>query len=260
MWGWGWAEWDSRGGRGCAGRTRAAGWGLYARVGPGHQTRGAHSGKSPLGRRRVDQGPWQAGLTGGVELTTHPVTPDRFDDFADVVNPNRRATHCWCLSHRLTAGEIEELGQGSRERAARALGRRRHPPGVVGYDGEGTPVGWCSIGPRAENTRLSRSRLISPIDDVPVWSVICVVVRGGHRRRGVTTPLIEGAVSYAAANGAPAVEAYPVDAGGDRIDATMAFVGTRRMFERAGFAVVGETRALASKRPRLVMRRVVDRG
>lgn len=26
---------------------------------------------------------------------THPVTPDRFEDFADVINPNRRATHCW---------------------------------------------------------------------------------------------------------------------------------------------------------------------
>jgi GNAT superfamily N-acetyltransferase len=195
-------------------------------------------------------------LTALVDLTTHPVTPDRFEDFADVVNPNRRATHCWCLSHRLTAAEIEELGQGSREQAARALGTRANPPGVVGYDEDGTPVGWCSIGPRAENTRLARSRLITPIDDVPVWSVVCVVVRSGHRGRGVTTPLIEGAVAWAAEHGAPAVEAYPVDAGDNRIDVTMAFVGTRRMFERAGFEVVGTTRALASKRPRLVMRRV----
>ena len=52
---------------------------------------------------------------------THPVTPDRFEDFADVINPNRRATHCWCLSHRINAAEIEELGHGSRETAMRAL-------------------------------------------------------------------------------------------------------------------------------------------
>ncbi|MEO9323959.1 GNAT family N-acetyltransferase [Nocardioides sp. C4-1] len=188
-------------------------------------------------------------------ITTHPVTPSRFDDFADVVNPNRRATHCWCLSHRLSAQEIEELGHGEREQAARALGRRRNPPGVVAYDDEGTPVGWCSIGPRADNTRLVRSRLITPLDDVPVWSIICVVVRGGHRKRGVTTPLIEGAVAYAADRGAPAVEAYPVDPGERRMDLTMAFVGTRRMFERAGFEVVGETDAIASRMPRLVMRR-----
>ncbi|MCO1654839.1 GNAT family N-acetyltransferase [Pseudonocardia humida] len=187
---------------------------------------------------------------------THPVTPERVDDFVAVANPNRRATHCWCLSHRLVAREVEELGGGSREAAFRALCERPNPPGVIGYD-DGEPVGWCSIGPRAENTRLSRSRLIEPLDDVPVWSIICVVIRGGHRKRGFTTPLIEGAVAYAASRGAPAVESYPVDPGSGRIDVTMAFVGTRAMFEKAGFEVAGRTGAMASKLPRLVMRRTI---
>lgn len=57
---------------------------------------------------------------------THPVTPDRFEDFADVVNRNRRANHCWCLSHRLQAAEIERLGDGSREQAMRRLCGRDH--------------------------------------------------------------------------------------------------------------------------------------
>ena len=187
---------------------------------------------------------------------THPVTPDRFEDFADVINKNRRADHCWCLSHRLTAGEIAELGgagQGSREQAMRRLCERENPPGVVAYlDGE--PVGWCNIGPRSEITRLVRSRLIRPIDDVPVWSIICVVVRAGYRKQGVTHHLIEGAVEYAGSRAAPAVEAYPVDPPG-RMDLTMAFVGTRAMFGRAGFRVVGTTDATASGMPRLVMRR-----
>lgn len=39
------------------------------------------------------------------------------------------------------------------------------------------------------------------------------------------------------------------------MDLTMAFVGTRAMFARAGFEVVGETDAVASKMSRLVMRR-----
>ncbi|MCX6466702.1 MAG: GNAT family N-acetyltransferase [Pseudonocardiales bacterium] len=185
-----------------------------------------------------------------------PVTPDRVDDFVAVANPNRRATHCWCLSHRLGAREIAELGGGSREAAFRALCARPDPPGVIGY-ADGEPVGWCSIGPRSENSRLVASRLIRPLDDVPVWSVICVVVRGGHRKRGYTTPLIEGAVAHAAARGAPAVESYPVDPGPDRIDLTMAFVGTRAMFEKAGFTVAGTTDAVASGRPRLVMRRTL---
>lgn len=166
---------------------------------------------------------------------THPVTPDRFEDFADVINRNRRASHCWCLSHRLQAAEVEQLG-GSREQAMRRLCERDHPPGVVTYR-DGEPVGWCSIGPRSEITRLARSRLIRPVDDVLVWSIICVVVRPGHRKQGVTAPLLDGAVAYAASHAAPAVEAYPVDPPG-RMDLTMAFVGTKTMFERAGFRVV----------------------
>ncbi|GAA1244922.1 GNAT family N-acetyltransferase [Janibacter melonis] len=184
---------------------------------------------------------------------THPLTPARFEDFADVINPNRRATHCWCLSHRLRAGEIEELGGGSREEAMRALAARRSRPGVITYD-DGVPVGWCHISPRAEIPRLVRSELIRPVDEVPVWSIICLVVRGGHRRRGVTAHLVEGAVAYARSRGAPAVEAYPVDPEG-RMDTTMAFVGTRAIFERAGFEQVGVTDAVASKMPRIVMRR-----
>lgn len=187
---------------------------------------------------------------------THPVTPDRFEDFADVINPNRRETHCWCLSHRLRAKEIEERGHGSREQAMRSLCEQQHPPGVVTYLDD-VPVGWCNIGPRADIPRLAGSKLIRPVDDLPVWSIICVVVRSGHRRKGVTAQLIEGAVGWAADSGAPAVEAHPVDPPG-RMDTTMAFVGTRSMFEQVGFRVIGTTDAKASSLPRLVMRRDID--
>ena len=196
----------------------------------------------------------RAGL-GAMDWETHPVTPDRFEDFADVINPNRRETHCWCVSHRLRQGDIDELGGGSREQAMRALCARQNPPGVVTYiDGE--PVGWCNIGARSDNPRLLHSTVMRPVDDLDVWSIVCVVVRSGHRNQGVTSHLIEGAVAYAASRGAPAVEAYPVDPPG-RMDLTMAFVGTRSMFERVGFSVIGVTGATASQLPRLVMRRTL---
>ena len=187
------------------------------------------------------------------EWQTQPVTPDRFEDFADVINPTRRDTHCWCLSHRIGAQEIHELGDGSRETAMRRLCARENPPGVVIYR-DGRPVGWCSIAPRAEIPRLAASRLIRPADELPVWSIICMVVRSGHRRQGVTDHLLRGALDYAASRGAPAVEAHPVNPEG-RMDTTMAFVGTRAMFERAGFRVIGTTDAVASRMPRLIMRR-----
>ncbi|GGF37158.1 hypothetical protein GCM10011519_08340 [Marmoricola endophyticus] len=187
---------------------------------------------------------------------TRALTADTFEDFADVINPNRRSTHCWCLSHRLQAKVIDELGDGSREQAMRRLAAAEVPPGVVTYRDD-EPVGWCHVSPRSSIPRLERSRLIRPVDDVAVWSIVCVVVRGGRRKQGVTGHLIEGAVQHAASYDAPAVEAYPVDPGEGRIDTTMAFVGTRAMFEHAGFEVVGTTDAVASKLPRLVMRRTL---
>jgi GNAT superfamily N-acetyltransferase len=187
---------------------------------------------------------------------THPVTAERFDDFADVVNPNRRATHCWCLSHRLRVREIDALGDGSREAAARALAAGGATSfGVVTYRDD-VPVGWCHVAPRAEIPRLVASRLIRPVDDLPVWSIVCLVVRSGHRRQGVTRHLVDGAVAHAASHGAPAVEAHPVDPVG-RMDTTMAFVGTRSMFEACGFQVIGRTDAVAGGLPRLVMRRTL---
>ena len=90
------------------------------------------------------------------------MTPDRFEDFADIVNKNRRANACWCLSRRLQAKEITALGgtgPDAREQAMRRLCEREHPPGVVTHL-DGTPVGWCNIGPRSETTRLAQSKLM----------------------------------------------------------------------------------------------------
>lgn len=186
---------------------------------------------------------------------THPVTADRFEDFTDVVNPNRRATHCWCLPHRLRQADVDELGGGDREQAMRALCERNVPPGVLTYQDD-NPVGWCNVGARSDIPKLVHSTLMRPVDEVPVWSIVCLVVRSGHRKQGVTRHLIEGAAQFAADHGAPAVEAYPVDPVG-RMDTTMSFVGVKTMFDQTGFEVVGQTDAVASQMPRLVMRRTL---
>jgi hypothetical protein len=54
--------------------------------------------------------------------------------------------------------------------------------------------------------------------------------------------------------GAPAVEGYPVDNKGSKVDLTMAYVGTRRLFEKAGFTKVAETTSILNGFPRVLMR------
>src|SRR5690606_5886711 len=102
---------------------------------------------------------------------------------------------------------------------------------------------------------FARNRKIPHVDDLDVWSVWCVRVRPGHRGKGIVHDLLAGAVELARENGAPAVEGYPVDNGGAKVDTTMAYVGTRSAFERAGFVKVADTTSVLAGFPRVLVRR-----
>ena len=180
----------------------------------------------------------------------------RFDDVAVMLGPkNPTSSVCWCLSHRLDSRTNRELVGPARREYVRELTGRPVAPGVLAYD-EGEVVGWAAVAPRAE-LPFERSRKIPHVDDLPVWSLWCIRVRPGHRGRGIAHALVRGAVDYAASMGAPAVEGYPADNGGRRVDPTMAFVGTRSLFEKAGFTKAADTDAVAGGFPRVLMRRTL---
>jgi GNAT superfamily N-acetyltransferase len=161
---------------------------------------------------------------------------------------------CWCQYWRQSSSGYRDLGPGGGRAALRRQLDDPTAPGVVAYlDGE--PVGWCGFGPRASMERLVRSRTIPLVDDLPVWSILCFMVRVGFRRRGVAAALLQGAIAYARASGAPALEAYPVEPGGRRVDSAFGYVGFVPMFEAAGFQRVVETSAHSDHRPRILMRK-----
>jgi ribosomal protein S18 acetylase RimI-like enzyme len=118
----------------------------------------------------------------------------------------------------------------------KALVDAGHPPGLIGYRGT-VPVGWISLGPREEYAKLEHSPVMKPVDDRPVWSVICFVVPTEYRRQGVARALLAGAVAYAKKQGAKLVEAYPVDKSGRSGDDAMWF-GAKSMYDKAGFSEV----------------------
>ena len=187
-------------------------------------------------------------------FTVHPATHARFDDVRTMLGPKNPASNvCWCLSHRIPAEENRSLAGPERAAYVEALTRRPTKPGVLAYDGADV-VGWAAVAPRAE-LPFARSTKIPHVDDQPAWSVWCIRVRPGHRGRGISHVLLEGAVAYAASQGAPVVEGYPVDNRGERLDLTMAYVGTRALFEAAGFELASATTAISGGFPRVLMRR-----
>jgi len=176
-----------------------------------------------------------------------------FDDVATMVGPKRPESNvCWCLSYRIPSKENLSLQGRARGERVQQLVREDPPPGVLAYDGDEV-VGWAAIHPRADTT-FARNRKIPHLDDLDVWSLWCVRVRPGHRGTGIAHHLVAGAVEFARAHGAPAVEAYPVDNDGQKVDLTMAYVGTRTLFERAGFVKVADTESVINGFPRMLMR------
>ena len=188
-----------------------------------------------------------------MDLRVEPAHADRFDDVATILGPkNPTSSVCWCLSHRLDSRTNRSLVGPARGEYVRQLCSRDVAPGVLAYDGDEV-VGWAAVAPRVE-LPFARSTKIPHVDDLPVWSVWCIRVRPGHRGKGISPTVLQGAVDYARACGAPAVEGYPVDNQGEKVDLTMAYVGLRSLFERAGFVKAADTTAVSGGFPRVVMR------
>ncbi len=78
---------------------------------------------------------------------------------------------------------------------------------------------------------------MKPVDDQPVWSIICFVVPAAHRGQGVARALLDAAVEHARRRKVRLLEAYPVDKPKRSNDDSMWF-GAASMFDDAGFAEV----------------------
>ncbi len=163
-------------------------------------------------------------------LDVRPAT--HFADVATILGPRRPdANVCWCLSYRLPSKQNVAL-RGTQRADTFAELMASGTPGVLAYDG-GEVVGWAAVHPRA-NTSFAVNRKIPHVDDLDVWSTWCI--------------------QFARQSDAPAIEGYPVDNGGQKVDLTMAYVGTRAMFERAGFVKASDTASVINGHPRVLMR------
>jgi GNAT superfamily N-acetyltransferase len=191
-------------------------------------------------------------MTGRGSIEVFPGTAERWAD-VQVLLGGDGERGCWCQYWRQSASGYRALGAGGGRRALRRQLDDAPAPGVVAYL-DGQPVGWCGLGPRARMERLVRSRTIPLVDDVPVWSIVCFLVRPGFRRRGVAAALLRAAIAFARASGAPAIESYPVEPGGRPVDTAFGYMGFVPMFEAAGFRRVVETAAHSDRRPRILMR------
>jgi GNAT superfamily N-acetyltransferase len=176
------------------------------------------------------------------------VRPPVWDDVADLfTRPGPRGgtpipSQCWC-QYWVTRGEAYWAADND------AKLRRQLSDGSVtallAYL-DGQPAGWCRLGPRDSFERLAHARTLAPVDDVPVWSVVCFYVCPEAKRQGVASTLLDAAVEVAREHGPPALEGYAARPHHPNIDS---YTGYLPMFLAAGFEHVrdGGRRAIVRK-------------
>jgi GNAT superfamily N-acetyltransferase len=169
------------------------------------------------------------------KLKVRPATPSRWGDIEELFGERGACGGCWCMAWRLRNKDWV-AGKGSANRRAfKKIVAGGEAPGVLGYLGR-KPVAWCAVAPREAYSFLSRSRVLKPVDEQPVWSISCLFVLKPYRRQGISVRMLQGAVEHAARKGAKIVEGYPVVPSMERTPDPFLWTGTPSAFRKAGFS------------------------
>jgi GNAT superfamily N-acetyltransferase len=154
--------------------------------------------------------------------------------FADLVDRNNGIFGgCWCIGFHPEGGDRGVTAAQNRERKHDRV-RAGTAHAALVFDGDNC-VGWCQFGSPDEVSRIkNRAEYEKGKTTPPTWRIGCCYVGKGHRRQGVATAALAGAVELIADLGGGSVEGYPEDAAS--VPAGFLFNGALSTYERLGFA------------------------
>jgi GNAT superfamily N-acetyltransferase len=185
------------------------------------------------------------------EFTFKPVSSANWADLETLFSERGVQNGCWCMYWRIPRAEFtRNYGEGNK-RALREITGSGVVPGILAYH-LGKPAGWVSVAPRPDFSVLARSPTLKPVDDQPVWSIVCFFVSRSYRRGGLSRLLIQAAIQYARDHGAHILEAYPIDVNAKSIEYER-YTGLTTTFAQAGFK---EVIRRSDRRP--IMRYIIE--
>ena len=141
---------------------------------------------------------------------------------------------CWCMGfHPEGVGRHKSPEQNRSEKEARV--RAGHAHAALAFDGDRC-VGWCQFGPTDELPRIKHKRAyLAGADTLPDWRITCFFVDKEHRRQGVSSAALGGALAELARLGGGTVESYPELIDGRKVSSSFLHNGALELFERHGF-------------------------
>lgn len=170
-------------------------------------------------------------------LKFRPATASTWADIEELFGERGACGGCWCMFWRLPRKQFEANKGAGNKRSFKKLVQSEVQPGVIAYN-KREPIGWCAIAPRDQYLALSRSRVLQPVDDQPVWSISCLFVKKPYRRQGISTQLLRAAVDLAVKHGAQIVEGYPYEPNAEKMPDPFLWQGIPSAFRAAGFKEV----------------------
>jgi GNAT superfamily N-acetyltransferase len=184
------------------------------------------------------------------DYSTRPLDAGTWPDFARLVEAHNGVWGgCWCMAfHPEGVGRGKSAAQNRAEKEVRVREGRAHAALV--YDGARC-VGWCQFGVPDELPRIKNRRAyLDGLDDLPDWRITCFFADRGHRRQGVASVALAGALEEMARLGGGTIESYPDEVDGRSLSASFLHNGTVAMFEQQGFEPtrrIGKTRWVVRK-------------
>ena len=182
------------------------------------------------------------------ELTIIPANEASWDDLVAIFGTADYPGRCQCQRFKVVPCMWRDSTQEERTAMLWAQTACGDPSaaatsGLVAY-ADGEPAGWVAVEPRTAYPKLRTSRVPwsgrhEDRDDDGIWAVTCLMVRKGHRGRGLTYHLARATIDFARERGARALEAYPmITEPGREITWGELHVGARQVFDEAGFQEV----------------------
>jgi len=183
------------------------------------------------------------------ELHVRPLRRSDWKNVETLFTERGACGGCWCMWWRVErGGKLWESSKGEPNRRALKQGIENGEVHAVLAFAEGTPVGWCSFGPRPTFPRLERVKALRGRYPDATWSIVCFFVPARWRGRGVASALLHAATERAFQLGAGRIEGYPVvpRKKTEPVPAAFAWTGVPSLFRKAGFR---RRRRAASLRP-----------
>ena len=165
--------------------------------------------------------------------TVKALDESTWDAFAALVERNNGVFGgCWCMGfHPEGVGKETTPTLNRKRKLERVRAGTAHAALV--FDGDDC-VGWCQFGAPGEVPRIkSRAAYEKGVTASPDWRIACHFVGKGHRRQGVATAALKGALELIAVLGGGRIEGYPE--GADYVPAGFLFNGALSTYEKLGF-------------------------